>query len=194
MVIKILATLTRFALALRHFQVDYHHNWIDIWADRSTRAHEFLTHSRFAEVPLLHIDGQWLTQSNAILLYLAEHQGANIGAIDRELLFWEANRIGMVIPQLIEEKRVHGEGFGEDAVNWLRVRYDLDIQRLNDLLTGAFVTGNALSIADISIFGYTQWHEKAALPIPANVARWLETMLSLPIYGDAIDLLGPNAQ
>lgn len=181
------------ALALRFAQIDFDFRYVDIWAARETRPQTFLERSPFAEVPLLLIDGKAMTQSGAILLELGQRNPALIGPNPdraRELVFWEANRIGMVIPQLIEEKRVNGEGFGEGALAWLRGRYSSDIARLSDLIGAQdFVLGEAPCIADFAIFGYTNWHERAGVDVPTNVAQWLSRMRALPAYAPPEEIM-----
>jgi glutathione S-transferase len=101
---------------------------VDMWAPRDTRPATFLAASPFGEVPALVIDGGAYTQSGAILLELASRFGVLGGDSHagikraRELLMWEANRIGMCLPQLKEARRVNGEGFAPGAIDWLTGR------------------------------------------------------------------------
>jgi glutathione S-transferase len=175
------------ALALLLAGLKHQTRWIDIWADPATRPADFLAASPFAEVPLLMIDGIAHVQSGAILLELATRfrclggestEGLRRG---RELLMWEANRIGMCLPQLKEARRVNGQGFPPGALDWLRMRYGADCKRFALLLgEGAFLHGSQPGIGDCAIWGYTQWLDKAGVAATPVMARWLDRMRALP--------------
>lgn len=93
---------------------------------------------------------------------------------------WEANRIGMCLPQLIEARRVHGEGFPPGAVDWLRMRYDADSARFGKLLGDApFFHGEAPGAGDCAIWGYTQWLTEAGVQATPSMRNWLERMRGL---------------
>lgn len=177
----------KIALALSLAGLTHRTTWIDIWAKPEERPASFRRASPFAEVPLLLIDGQAFTQSGAILLEIATRftclggettEGLRRG---RELLMWEANRIGMCVPQLKEAKRVKGEGFPDGALEWLRGRYQADCTNFGVLLGDApFFHGDAPGIGDCAIWGYTQWLPEAGLE-PSEIMRsWLARMRTLP--------------
>lgn len=177
------------ALALALAGVPARTVWVDIWAEPQSRPKEFLAASPFAEVPLLMIDGVPHVQSGAILLEIAVRfrrlggerpEGLRRG---RELLMWEANRIGMCLPQLKEARRPGGATFSAGAVEWLTRRYEVDCRRFETLLGNAnFFHGDAPGIGDCAIWGYTQWLDEAGVsPTPAMEA-WLDRMLALPQY------------
>lgn len=159
---------------------------VDIWAPRDSRPADFLAATPFAEVPVLMIDGQAHLQSGAILLDLATRfaclggeapEGLRRG---RELLLWEANRIGMCLPQLIEARRVQGQGFPPGAVEWLQMRYAVDRARFDALLgDGPFFHGATPGIGDCAIWGYVQWLDKAGVEPTARMADWTCAMRAL---------------
>lgn len=187
------------ALALTIAEIPHRRRTIDIWADPATRPADFLTASPFAEVPLLITDGTAMIQSASILTEIAQRSGKLGGETAdrmrraREILFWEANRIGMCLPQLIEERRVQGEGFPQGAIDWLRMRYGVDRARFDRLLgEGLFFLGDAPTIADCCVMGYVQWHEKAGVTASDRMARWLDRMRALPGYRTAAEFF-PNA-
>ena len=165
---------------------------VDIWAPRDTRPAAFLNVSPFAEVPVLVKDGIALTQSAAILLELAQQFGV-LGGDDpaqmtraRALMFWEANRIGMCLPQLIWAK-THPQDVPQGAVEWLTTRYGVDVARFDKLLNdSAFFHGANAGIADCCLYGYTQWHYKAGVEASAAMAAWLHRMRRLPAYRSAV--------
>jgi glutathione S-transferase len=175
------------ALALALAGLPHRTERVDIWADPATRPAGFLAHSPFAEVPLLMIDGVAHLQSGAILLELATRFGCLGGETaaglrrGRELLMWEANRIGMCLPQLKEARRVGGAGFPAGAVDWLQMRYAVDRARFDRLLGEApFFHGTAPGIGDCAMWGYVQWVDEAGVePTPAMLG-WAERMRALP--------------
>jgi glutathione S-transferase len=174
------------ALTLSLAGLPHRTQWIDIWADPATRPAAFRAASPFAEVPLLMIDGLAHVQSGAILLEIASRfrclggetpDGTRRG---RELLMWEANRIGMCLPQLKEARRVAGQGFPPGALDWLRMRYDTDCARFAVLLgDGPFFHGQTPGIGDCAIWGYTQWLDAAGVEPTPVMAGWLARMRAL---------------
>jgi glutathione S-transferase len=175
------------ALALSLAGLPHRTRWIDIWADPATRPAEFLSASPFAEVPLLMIDGVAHVQSGAILLEIASRfrclggESADGLRRGRELLMWEANRIGMCLPQLKEARRVNKAGFPPGALDWLKQRYDADCGRFAVLLgTGPFFHGAQPGIGDCAIWGYTQWLDAAGVEPTPVMAGWLDRMRALP--------------
>ena len=175
------------ALALSLARLPHRTVRVDIWADPATRPKAFLAASPFAEVPLLMIDGVPHVQSGAILLDLASRFGCLGGESaqglrrGRELLMWEANRIGMCLPQLKEARRTRGDGFPPGALDWLRMRYDTDCGRFAMLLGDApFFHGDQPGIGDCAIWGYTQWLDAAGVQPTPVMAGWLDRMRALP--------------
>lgn len=161
--------------------------WVDIWAEPSSRPPELLGNSPFAEVPMLLIGKQALTQSGAILVEIARRYlclgGETPAGLRRgqEVIMWEANRIGMCLPQLKEAQRVQGRGFGEAVIVWLKRRYDADVRNFDRLLGDAsFLHGDAPGIGDCSVWGYTQWLDDAAVEPSLAMRAWLERMRALP--------------
>lgn len=161
--------------------------WVDIWASPESRPANFLAASPFAEVPLLTINGAPFVQSGAILLEIATRfrclggetpDGLRRG---RELLMWEANRIGMCLPQLKEARRVKGQGFAQGAIDWLTMRYQADANRFSILLGDEpFFHGPRPGIGDCAIWGYTQWLPEAGVVATQVMEGWLHRMRALP--------------
>ncbi|PZU48664.1 MAG: glutathione S-transferase family protein [Sphingomonas sp.] len=175
------------ALALSLADIPFQSVWVDIWAEPESRPEAFLAASPFAEVPLLLIDGVPHVQSGAILLKIATKfqclggENATNMQRGRELLMWEANRIGMCLPQLKEARRVEGKGFPPGAVEWLEARYRADCGRLEQLLGAlTFFHGAAPGIGDCAIWGYTQWLAEAGVRPTPTMTGWLQRMRALP--------------
>ena len=175
------------ALALSLARVPVEIETVDIWGPVAERPSAFLNASPLAQVPCLILDdGTALTQSGAILLELAERLGVLGGESaeglrrGREVVLWEANRIGMCLPQLIEARRPGGDVFPAGAVAWLEMRYRTDCAMFDRLLADAdFFHGDRPGVGDCAVWGYVQWVEKAGqVPSPA-MARWSDRMRGL---------------
>lgn len=167
---------------------------IDIWAPPETRDPAFRALSPLGQVPVLVTDGTAQRQSGAILLGLAERFGTLGGesaaglARARELLFWEHNRIGLCLPQLIEAAAPAGlrPGYGPSpallaARPWLEDRYATDAAAFATLLgDDPFFHGPRPGIADCAIWGYAQWIERAGLAATPAIEAWRARMRALP--------------
>jgi glutathione S-transferase len=168
---------------------------IDIFSAPETRPEEFLAASRHCEVPCL-IDGDTsLIHSNAILLYLAEKLGhlsdADIRQKNLEWLVWEANKIGMCLPQLRADQRFEDARLSDGARDWLRARYDHDVGVLDAELSDgrAFILGDSPQIADFSLYGYLVHVHEAEVPVPTHVAAWLDRMRALQGWQHPYEML-----
>ena len=185
----------RLMLTLGHTPHEYRP--VDITLPREQRPAEFRAVSRFGEVPVLVDRGQPYVQSNAILLHLAqrEHKFFGRDALDheqvREWLFWEANRIGISVPNLRYALRWVPDTKPE-VLDWLRARAQGDLGRLNDEFgQRKFLLGDFPTVADIACCGYLYWLDQAGLDIvqwPA-VARWLADISALPEWKHPYDLM-----
>jgi len=158
---------------------------VDIFAgDTLTDAFGALNPLR--ETPVLEIDdGRRLTQSNAILWFLAE---------GTEFLPGDAFARGEVAAWLsFEQERVMG-GIGGPRFRALTGR-PLDASRLqtgrgalrvlDDHLTfREWLVGDAPTIADVGVFAYSSRAPDAGLELPPHVAAWLERVRALPGFAD----------
>src|SRR3990167_4491202 len=117
-------------LALTFLGLDHEYRAVDLSVPRAHRPVDFRKASRFGEVPVL-VEDAALVQSNAILLHLARTTGRLIGDEGWERLeqwlFWEANRIGLSVPNLRFALRFEPDT-PPDVLAWLgaRARRDLD--------------------------------------------------------------------
>jgi glutathione S-transferase len=175
------------ALALSLAGLPHRTQWVDIWAPAESRPADFLAASPFAEVPVLLIDGRPFVQSGAILLEMAQRFQRLGGETPeglqraRELMMWEANRIGMCLPQLKEARRVSGEGYPAGAITWLTNRWIVDRRRFSQWLgTAAFFHGDKPGVGDCAIWGYVQWLPEAGVEPTAEMAGWIARMRELP--------------
>lgn len=154
---------------------------VNIALPAAQRAADFRRVAQFDEVPVLVHDRKVLVQSNAILLYLAQHTRRWGGESAERLqqttqwLFWEANRLGLSLPHLRFAKRFDAASYPPGALDWLCQRFDQDIARLAHTLSEgrAFVLGEQPSMADVSLSGYLWWADQAGLTLPTTVRAWL---------------------
>ena len=174
-------------LFLELAKIFYEYEQVDIWIDKSKRQPDFLQASRNAEVPCIMIDGEAFIQSNVILHKLAsiyklfggESPERLIQALDWQ--FWEANRLGMCLPQLRYAKRFAPDEFDPGGLSLLRSRFDQDINLLARQFGDGrlFVLDDSPSIADFSICGYLFWADEAGVELPNQVDGWLDRVSKL---------------
>lgn len=159
---------------------------VDIWAAPATRPPAFLAANPAAEVPVLLIDGVAHVQSGAILLEIASRfaclGGESVSGMRRarELVVWEANRIGMCLPQLKEARRPGGDDFAPEVLDWLRMRFAADARRFDMLLgSAAFLHGSKPGVGDCAVWGYAQWLEEAGVAPTPRMGAWIDRMRGL---------------
>lgn len=182
----------RLALTLLGLEHEYRH--VEVSAPREARRADWRAASRFGEIPVLEADGRPIVQSDAILLHLARATGRLGWEVDPdrliEWLFWEANRIGLSLPNL----RLHLKWGprAEPVEDWLRGRLKADLGRLDEELAGRpFLMGETVSAADIACCGYLFYTDQIALdlgPWP-GVTAWLDRIRALPGWKHPYDLM-----
>lgn len=184
-------------IALEELGLDYELRSVNVRKGEQ-KSPQFIDLNPNAKVPVLTVveagQAMTLTESAAILVYLAERHGALLPAAGEararvfEQLFFHASGISPafgqsgyfqklapeVLPHAIE--RFHGEALRTLAV--------LDVT----LATQQFVAGDAYSIADIAHFGWI-WRSTFAgvdLHGSPHVARWFDVMSKRPAVQRAI--------
>ena len=186
----------RLALMLADVSHDYVH--VDLAVPREQRPEDFRAASRFGEVPVLVADGTALCQSNAILQWLANNFGQLSGEHGsretvREWLSWEANRVGLSVPNL-RWSRLNRLPQPEVEA-WLEQRARADLDTLNAALAGQpFLAGQRLSIADLSASAYLWWLADAGLDVAGwpQVQAWLERIAQQPGWQHPDVLMAPD--
>jgi glutathione S-transferase len=172
---------------------------VDIFAG-DTLTDEYAAINPARETPVLELeDGTLLTQSNAILWYLAEGTAfLPAGALERgqvaQWLFFEQERVMSGIgaarfrtltgrnPELIPAR----QALGRSALSMLEARLD----------EHPYLVGDACSIADLANFAYTHLAEDAGYQLsdyPALTA-WLERLRTLPRFVDDLIVYPDNAR
>ncbi len=182
-----------------HAGIEHDYEVVDIWKARDQRSEEFQAAATFGEVPLLLEDGQAWVQSNAILMHLARETGlwgfesAERQTLCEQWLVWEANKIGLCIPQIRVFERFEKDNETlRQAMPWLTARYAHDVGVLEETLsTGQpwLVVGDTPTIADFSTCAYLQYADEARLSVPPRVSDWLQRLSELPGYKHPYELL-----
>ena len=177
-----------------------HHEYerVDIWKPNDQRSAEFQSVARFGEVPVLVDEGHAHAQSNAILLHLAQPMQAWGSESPERLdlcvqwLMWEANKIGLCLPQLRARAKFGSDADLDGAFNWLSARYTHDVNIIETELEDGrnwLIGGENPSIADFSLCAYLYFAEEAELTVPGRVQAWLDRLAGLPGWQHPYELL-----
>ncbi|HEU4924126.1 MAG TPA: glutathione S-transferase [Burkholderiales bacterium] len=160
-----------------------------------TRTPEYRANiNEMGEVPVLEHNGKRLSQSGAILHYLADHlrkfQGEDRMEVLRWIL-WDNHKLTSYIATLrymvtlakVGEPQVHE--FLRGRVKGSLVILDLHLKK------SPFVVGKEASIADLSLCGYLYWPDEFGVSwaeFPA-VGAWLERIRKLPGWVHPYELM-----
>jgi glutathione S-transferase len=176
------------ALTLALMAEPFEYRWVDVFAPRGARDPQFQRVSRFGEIPVLVDADIAYAQSDAILLHLAGKHARLGGETPlhltpvRERLFWEANRIGISLPNLRHYRLFAAGTAPEGALEWLRARLLADLAALNDALASQpFLSGETVTVADIACSAYLLY-EDAGLDLTQwpEIQAWLGRIRALP--------------
>lgn len=188
-------------LLLAQLGVPYERVPVDIFAG-ATLTEEYAAKNPARTTPVLELHpGEFLPESNAILLYLAE--GTDLLPADhgeraqawRWLFFEQAD----VVPTIgglrfrLRTGRLHPEG--EEAAR--RRRGSTETLRVLDhhLHDRTFAVGERYTVADVALYGYVHVADEAGLELgryPA-VRRWLARVASQPGYVHDLEPYPANA-
>jgi glutathione S-transferase len=191
----------RAALMLNLIGAEWQPIWVDFFAGGETRTPKFRSEvNEMGEVPVLVHGHKKVTQSGAILTYLARHSGRYSPRNEDE----ELEILRWII---FDNQKVNGFlGPYRFLKNWAKpppnpaVMEFLKGRVLNALaivdqrLAGrAFLLGDLATIADISMVGYLYYPaEEFGFDIAAdfkNIGAWLERVQALPGWGHPYELM-----
>ncbi|WP_174874857.1 glutathione S-transferase family protein [Vogesella oryzae] len=186
----------RLALVLGDVSHEYRH--VDLATPRAERPPEFRAASRWDEVPALVVDGVAMVQSDAILLWLAESEGVLAGQPGdkqtiREWLCWEANRIGLSLPNLRFARKFEAQP--AEVLAWLQARCQRDLDTLNQHLAGQdYLLASGLTVADLAVSAYLWWAADAGIEVQGwpHVAAWLARIAARPGWEHPDALMAPD--
>lgn len=162
--------------------LDYEWAPLDIMKGE-TRTEEFLAVNPFGQVPTVLLpDGRIITQSNAIIVYLAEANGGKLLPEDPlarskvfQWLFWEQNSHEPYIAGRRFRKAFKKLSDDEIDSEWLPRGYAaLDL--MERALTDAdYLVGDALTLADIAVVAYTRVAESGGFDLSdyPKVRSWI---------------------
>lgn len=125
-------------LALVFGQVEHHYVHVSLSVPHEQRPEPFRSLAGFNEVPLLVWGTESFVQSNAILCLLAERLQRMGGESPqrmvrvREWLFWEANRLGLSLPNVRFARHFAPQEYPGGTQEWLLARYQRDIATSRD--------------------------------------------------------------
>jgi glutathione S-transferase len=169
------------------------HEWIPVDIMRGeTREDHFLALNPVGQIPIcVTDDGHTLTESNAILFYLA--QGSDLWPGDRlaqtRVLEWQFFEQYNHEPSIAVARFILVyQGLPEDRRHEYEARLKSGYRAL-DLMERylkhhSFLVGQACSIADISLFAYTHVAEEGGFDLSSYPAikAWIDRMQQLPGY------------
>jgi glutathione S-transferase len=172
------------------------------WAPRfvdffngETRTAEYRSKvNEMGEAPVLEHKGKLLSQSGAILHYLADHfrkfQGEDRQEVLRWIL-WDNHKLTSYVGTL--RFLVRFQKTGETPVTeFLRGRLKTSFAILDShLAKQQFAVGNQPSIADISMCGYLYWPDEFGVSWTdyPRIGAWLERIKALPGWVHPYDLM-----
>jgi glutathione S-transferase len=187
------------ALMLELAGADWEPVFVDFF-NGENRSPEFQALNEMGEAPVLEHDGRVLTQSGAILDYLAERLGRfgpSGEAERREILrwiLWDNHKLTsynatwrFLINFVPEEKR------SADVVGFLEGRGRAALALLDRHLSGRdWIVGAAMTIADISCVGYMFYDDEFPIDWAAEypaVTAWRDRIRALPGWKHPYDLM-----
>jgi glutathione S-transferase len=156
--------------------------------------------NEMGEVPVLDDGARRLTQSGAILTYLAIKHGAYGGASDNERLevlrwlLFDNHKFTSYFASYRFMKAFGPEAPDPAVMNWLRGRLDNAFGIVEKhLAERAYLVGKAPTIADISLSGYlfypvAESGYEVAGRFP-HIAAWLERLREMPGWTNPYDIL-----
>jgi glutathione S-transferase len=191
----------RAALMLNLIGADWEPLWVDFFAKGETRTPQYRNNvNEMGEVPVLVHGAKKLSQSGAILTYLAERSGKFQPASEDErlealrwIIFDNQKVNGFLGPYRF--LRNFAKPPGDPAVlAFLKGRIDNNLGIVDKRLSSApFILGRQPTIADLSLVAYLYYPAaEFGFDISAehkSIAAWLERIKALPGWKHPYDLM-----
>ena len=156
--------------------------------------------NEMGEAPVLEDGGRRLTQSGAILTYLARKHGAFEGASDDEKLevlrwiLFDNHKFTSYFATYRFMKAFAAAAPDPVVMAWLRVRLDNAFGIVDKHLAGReYIVGSAPTIADFSLSGYLFYPVdesgyEVATRFP-HIGAWIARLRAIPGWADPYDIL-----
>lgn len=160
--------------------------FVDLAKGEHKRA-EFLAINPFGQVPVIDDNGTVISDSNAILVYLAKKYGSgswqlNDPLTEARVQRWLSVAAGQVAygPAAARLITVFGAAFNADEV--INRAHALLKVMENELAASPFLAGSAPSIADVANYSYIAHAPEGNVALEAypNVRAWLQRIEALP--------------
>lgn len=169
------------------------HEWIDVdIINGETKTQAFIDKNPNGKIPLLELDdGRVLSESNAILNYLAV--GSELVSEDpfkqAKILQWQFFEQYSHEPYIAVARFINKYlGLPEDRLDEYNAKQQGGHKALKVMETQLgkteFLTGAHLTIADISLYGYTHVADEGGFDLSGypNIQAWLSRIKSQPNY------------
>jgi glutathione S-transferase len=176
----------RVRLFLSLIDADYELIDVDL-ATGAQKAPEFLQLNRFGQVPVLDDDGTIVTDSNAILVYLAKKLGRSDWLPEAPLAAaavqkWLSVAAGQIAygPSAARLITVFGASFNADEVIG---RAHAVLKLIDDeLINRTWIAVPQPTLADLALYGYIARAPEGNVDLSpyANIAAWLRRIEALP--------------
>jgi glutathione S-transferase len=175
---------------------------LDLFAGE-TRTPEHFARNPDGRIPVLELDsGEFIAESGAILLYLAE--GTEFLPADPLLrarvhawMFFEQNQVEANIG-VARFLALSGRADGVPKVFADRQRRGREALATLDRGLGSrdFVAGNAYSVADLALYGYVHVADDAGVPVAEHptVAAWVERVGALRGFEEGLSPMPAHAR
>jgi glutathione S-transferase len=163
-----------------HLAIPY--RWIEVdTRDRETRTTEFLKLNSAGQVPTVEFDdGRTLSESNAIIKYLARGSDlipgdAFAAAKMDEWLFWEQYSHEPYIAVCRFQMVYLGKSSSELDPDKIKRGYAALARMEHQLAATRFLVGDTVSLADVSLLAYTRLAHEGSFGLEgyASVRRWI---------------------
>lgn len=156
--------------------------------------------NEMGEAPVLEADGKRLTQSGAILTWLAQRHGRFGGRTEDERLealrwvLFDNHKFTSYFASYRFSKSFGASAPDPAVMAWLRARIDAAYGVVDKHLAGRqWMVGDEPTIADFSLCGYLFYPvEESGYEVDGRfpqIAAWRERLKSLPGWGDPYDVL-----